>query len=340
MVKRIATYILLCLSTWFLLSGCQAEAQSQNANLPTQARFPTETATFTPNANLTEIALERTLPASFTPTETPTNTPTNDPSITPTATFTVTVTPSATITNTPSPTPLPPPTLAPEDRPILAFALTAAAATVLPPDFAVPGFEGADVTLIPTAIGTRDPSLPPVIVGLGTGTPAPQGIATVNTASCTTTTAGGFLTIYQSNSTVASQLGCPVGAVTSIPAAWQNFQTGIMVWLNGEILVLYNTNNTALSVTDTWVDGVDPQTSNETPPAGLFAPIRGFLKVWDNTAGVRDGLGWATTAENGTTASVQTFSNGRMIFLPGRSDVLTLIETPQGRQWLSIAGSF
>ncbi|MEO1165001.1 MAG: hypothetical protein AAFV98_14530 [Chloroflexota bacterium] len=340
MVRRIAKQIILCLSAWVLLSACQAEAQPENVDLPTQARFPTETVTFTPNANLTEIALERTLPASFTPTDTPTNTPTNDPSITPTLTSTVTITPSATITNTPSPTPPPPPTLAPEDRPILAFALTAAAATVLPTDYQVPGFTGADVTLIPTEAGTPDPNAPPVIVALGTGTTIPQGVATVNTASCTTATTGGFLTIYQSNSNIASQLGCPVGAVTSIPAAWQNFQTGIMVWLNGEILVLYNNNNTALSVTDTWVDGVDPQNSTETPPAGLFTPIRGFLKVWDTTAGVRDGLGWATTGENGTTASVQAFTNGRMIFLPGRTDVLILIETPQGRQWLSIAGSY
>lgn len=321
----------------FALTACSPEAAL--VDLPTQARFPTETVTVTPNDNLTAIALERTnAPPTETATATATLTPTNDPSITPTATFTVTVTPSATITNTPSPTPTELPPIPPEDRPILAFALTAAASTVLPTDFQIPSFGGPDVTLIPTQPGTPNPDAPPVIAGLGTGTPIP--VATTNTGSCTTAPINGFLTVYESNSELASQLGCAVGGVQSIPAAWQNFQTGTMVWLNGEILVLYTNNNIAQSVTDTWVQGVDPETTSETPPSGLFAPIRGFLKVWNTTTGVRDGLGWATTAENGVTASVQTFSNGRMIFLPGRSDILVLTQSAQGTTWLSVAGSY
>ena len=35
------------------------------------------------------------------------------------------------------------------------------------------------------------------------------------------------------------------------------------------------------------------------PPAGLLQPIRGFGKIWRETSGVRDKLGWATVPEQG-----------------------------------------
>ena len=109
-----------------------------------------------------------------------------------------------------------------------------------------------------------------------------------------------------------------------------------MVWLNGEMIVLYNTGQFQV-LPDTFVDGVDPQTSSETPPQGLFTPIRGFLKVWSSNPAVRNGLGWALGEERGVTAKVQNFQNGRMIYLPGRGDIIVIL--PNGA-WQAVAGTF
>lgn len=315
-----------------LLIGACAPVPTQE--LPTLVRLPTDSDIATADISLADASSLRTpLPASFTPTFTPSTTPTLDPSVTPTLTSTVSVTPSATITNTATATPTDPPPLLPEDRPILAFALTAAAATVLPQDYQIPNFGGAEITLIPQETVTFDPSLPSPIPPLGTTSGVPL------TTTCTTIPTGGFGTLFQGNPDIANQLGCPIGAVQNIPAAWQNFQTGIMVWLNGEILVFYSVSDTYQSLPDTFIEGADPETTSETPPTGLFAPIRGFLKVWSGNSAVRNGLGWATNNEAGTTATVQSFSNGRMIFIPGRTDVLVLIGSQNGT-WLAFQGSY
>ena len=333
MLNLKATIGFLISAIW-LLGAC---APPPSQELPTLVRIP-DIDTATPDMSLADASALRTpLPASFTPTFTATTTPTLDPSITATISPTVTVTPSMTITNTSTPTPTDAPTLRPEDRPILAFALTAYAATVLPQDYQVPNFGGAEITLIPQATGTLDPNAPIAIPPLSTGGVPATGIATSN---CPTVPAGGFGTLFQNNPTTATQLGCPIGAIQSIPSAWQNFETGVMVWLNGEVLVFYTLNGSFQSVPDTFAEGVDPETTSETPPAGLIAPIRGFLKVWSNDTSVRSGLGWATTGEAGTTATVQNFSNGRMIFIPGRTDVLVLIGTAQTGTWVSLQGSY
>lgn len=309
----------------FIVVACTPTADEE---LPTLVRLPSETATAETVAQ--SVA---TLPASFTPTFTPTLTPTLHPSITPSLTPTVTVTPSATITDTPSPTATDAPTLSPEDRPILAFALTAAAATVLPPDYQIPAFGGADITLVPQDTPTLPPGFPTAIPALPT-----NGIPIAN--SCSTSPTGGFQTIYQGNPDIANQLGCASGAAQNIPAAWQNFETGIMIWLNGEILVFYSVSDSYQSLPDTFIEGADPETSSEVPPAGLFTPIRGFLKIWDGNDNVRNGLGWASNTEQGVTATVQIFGNGRMIYLPGRTDMLVLIGTNQSGTYLAFQGSY
>src|SRR5690606_23737566 len=110
-------------------------------------------------------------------------------------------TPSATITNTATATATDLPTIPPEDRPILAFALTAYAATILPPEYQIPNFGGPDVTLVPQATPTLQPGFPSPIPPLETsGLPISQ--------SCSSSPTSGFLTIYQGNPDIANQLGC------------------------------------------------------------------------------------------------------------------------------------
>lgn len=318
---------------WLIIIGLGilgACTTSPNETLPTLVRFPTEAPTV---AAVVEVQSQMTLPATFTPTFTPSASATLDPSVTTTLTQTVTVTPSATITNTPTSTPTEPPTLRPDERPILAFALTAAASTVLPEGYQIPNFGGPDVTLIPPTMPTLAPGVPSPIPPLATTAGLPISNA------CSTSPTGGFLTLYQGNPDIANQLGCASGIVQTIPAAWQDFERGIMVWLNGEIVVFYSASDTYQSVPDTFVEGSDPETSSDVPPTGLLAPIRGFLKVWDGNSAIKNGLGWAITPENGTNASVQTFSNGRMIFVAGRPDVLILIGSQSGT-WQAFIGSF
>lgn len=312
-------------SLLFIMVAC---TPAEDENLPTLVRIPSETA----SAPAVGQSLA-TLPASFTPTLPPTLTATLHPSITPSLTPTVTVTPSSTITNTPSPTPTDLPTLSPDDRPILAVALTAAAATVLPQDYQVPNFGGPEITLMPQDTPTLQPGMPSPIPPLPTnGLPIAE--------SCTSAPTGGFLPIYQGNPDIANQLGCASGVVQTVPAAWQNFETGIMVWLNGEVLVFYSVSDSYQTLPDTFIEGSDPETSSETPPSGLFTPIRGFLKIWDGNDTVRNGLGWARNNEQGVSATVQTFGNGRMIYLPGRTDILVLIGSTQSGTYLVFQGSY
>jgi hypothetical protein len=320
MMKR-----LIGLLSLLILAAC---APASNENLPTMARFPTETeAPPIMLVNQTEAAqLRSPLPATFTPTESPSPLP---PSITASLTTTVTITPSATITDTPTPTLTDLPPLGPEERPLLAFALTAYAMTVLPPDYQIPPYVGANVTLAPTSQITPNSGI--VVIGA-------QPTA-ASTGTCSTLPSGGFLTIYQSNPDIAALLACTVGTVQTIPAASQMYQQGIMLWLNGEIAALYNLNDLFQSYPDTFVQGVDPENSSETPPSGLIAPVRGFLKVWSTNQTVRDNLGWATGAEVGATATVQSFANGRMIYISGRGDVLVLLGLQTGT-WLSFQGQY
>lgn len=317
-------WILLCLS---VLAAC---APAANETLPTLARFPTETDS--PDivvVDQTQAANFRTpLPATFTATASFTPIP---PSVTLSITPTFSVTPSATITDTPTRTPTALPTLDPNERPLLAFAMTAYAMTVLPPDYQVPPYTGVNVTLVPTVLPTSSSS-GVIVIG------APQPTAP-NSSNCATLPTAGFLTIYQSNPDIAALLGCSVGTVQSIPAASQSYEQGQMFWLNGEILVLYYLNDLYQSYPDTFVQGTDPETTSEVPPSGLLAPVRGFLKVWSNNQTVRNGLAWATGAEVGATATVQGFANGRMIYLSGRGDVIVLIGSQNG-QWLSFQGQY
>jgi hypothetical protein len=312
---------------------CAAACTPENAAVPTLMVIPTATITPAPVADGQSVF--DNLPATFTPTSTFTPTATFTTAPTTTGIPTLTFVPSATITNTPSPTGTDIPTVDPANRPLLALLLTQAAnATVLPDNFVVPPFQGIDVTLPPTALGTGAPTgIPPLEAitstpGLNSGTPG--------TTTCPIVPAGGFGAAFLNNPTTAAQLGCPTGTAQDVPAAWESFQQGIMVWLNGEMLVLYNTRQFQ-TYPDTFVEGVDPQTSSETPPQGLFTPIRGFLKVWSGNPAVRNGLGWALNAEQGVTAKVQTFPTGRMIWLPGRGEIIVLLS---GGQWQSFPGSF
>lgn len=122
-------------------------------------------------------------------------------------------------------------------------------------------------------------------------------------------------------------LTCPLEAVTTVQAAYQEFERGAMIWRadTSDIYVLYRETGLVNRYRDTWRG--EPVVYDETPPPGLIKPDRGFGRVWVDNPQVRAGLGWATSFEQGYTMQHQrsgdlkyarlylTLPNGTVIYL-------------------------
>ncbi|MDW8171045.1 MAG: hypothetical protein RML73_01040 [Anaerolineae bacterium] len=309
---------------------------------PQSAPLPTLVPSLTPSSSNGQASVamptatpevERALPPTFTPTDEPSATPTLTDTPLPTLSPTVTVTPSATITDTPTRTPTDEPT---RERAISGLLEAALRATILPPGYVVPPFQGTNVFLpTPTPQGGMLIIAPGGTL-VGPGVP-PAPIAP--TLVCTILPSGGFAALYAANPDIAAILGCAIGAPQTRQSAWQAFQNGFMLWVEGEIFALYGGAQTFQFYPDTYQPGIDPEGSTEIPPPGLLLPVRGFLKVWANNVPVRGGLGYATLGETGQLATVQRFGGGAMIHLSGRAEVLVLLGQSSG-QWRSLFGQF
>lgn len=147
---------------------------------------------------------------------------------------------------------------------------------------------------------------------------------------CSSTPVRGFGALWTANDSVRSQLGCPgyQGAQQNIQTASESYQNGMMIWVNvqdeynpiNSVLVLYN-DGTFACYNDSWTEDQPVDDPNITAPNGLFQPVRGFGKVWRETPGVRDRLGWATNAEQGSTGAYQRFDYGTMIQLDTPNEI-------------------
>lgn len=113
-------------------------------------------------------------------------------------------------------------------------------------------------------------------------------------------------------STSSSYLMWHAPTTTRLPTPW--------------IFAIFNTSYPQRYVTfpDEWRDGM-PITGDETPPAGLYTPVRGFGKIWREQPGVRSTLGWALGPERGDTIVLAVFENGTMIWLKHRNIVHVFI---------------
>jgi hypothetical protein len=294
----------------FILSACGGNQPQTVGDLPTIAALPTETATL-------PVTSATTATASLTATETVTSSPTvlvsDTPSVTPSAT--ITDTPTPTVTNTPLPSDTPLPTV--DNEGILALVQLAANATILPPN------------LIPAAA--------PTIPGVVGGATAPVAMPT-----CSTPPSGGFAAVYNSDPSLAAQMGCPLGII-SFATASQTYQTGEMLWMAGPPQAIYAlfSSGRFSRYDDTYNAAVDPASGGETPPAGLIEPVRGFGKVWRTFAEVH-AIGWATSGEAGGQSMAQIFERGQMVYLPQRGMIFVLITDNGGLNggWRAVPGSF
>jgi hypothetical protein len=159
--------------------------------------------------------------------------------------------------------------------------------------------------------------------------------------SCQNTPVRGFGRVWANQPGVAANIGCASEAREAVvpQTAIQHFEGGTMIYLSNDnqdkkaILVLFN-DGTFARFDDTW-DESQPATHNQTPPAGLFEPVRGFGKVWFEATGarVRERLGWATDKEVGGAGARQRFFKGQMYWIGASNQILALYEfTPNGGQ--------
>jgi photosystem II stability/assembly factor-like uncharacterized protein len=122
-----------------------------------------------------------------------------------------------------------------------------------------------------------------------------------------------LLTERQS-SLILARLGCALEPAVSTGAAVQSFENGAMVWREdrGWIYVLTDVGKWSRH-DDSWMTG-QPEPDLQ-PPPGLYAPVRGFGKLWqEQLGGSESPLGWATAPEKGTTLLIQTFAGGTLIY--------------------------
>ncbi len=343
----------LCL---LLLTLAACNSQPSVVVVPTLAVLPTETETPIPPPTIPPTATTApsdtplptdtgTLPPtptiSLTPSDTPTEAPTELPTVTVTASLTITDTITPTISPTPTPT---------QELPMLGgLAVMAAQVTVLPPEIrygtgtltamaqiraSTPG------NILPGAGATPTAVLPgePILVTL----PPPP------TISCQYLPPGNLNTWLAMDTTLQSALGCPVGAPPAsvlLPGAWQPFERGFMVYVQGTPGSIYalSSDGRFRRYDDTFISGTDPESGGETPPSGLLEPIRGFGKVWRANLDARGLLGWATRSETGDTLTALIFERGQALYLPGQAQTFLLVNDaslPGSGTWRAFSGSF
>lgn len=95
--------------------------------------------------------------------------------------------------------------------------------------------------------------------------------------------------------------------VTTTQASFQPYEGGFMIWEanTGNVVAFYNNNTYTVHAASTYGRLPDNPVLDPTP-AGRVRPAFGFGKVWGNYYGVRIGLGWALTGEQGYVTSFRT----------------------------------
>lgn len=169
----------------------------------------------------------------------------------------------------------------------------------------------------PTATGTVQPK--------GTPTRGTTPSATATTGGCLLTPVRGFGKIWTERASVHERIGCPTMTEDKvIPAAEQHFQGGYMFW-RGDTHMVYvfvgdnDKSGMWYEFKDTWVEGEPIPSVGGTPPPGAYIPIRGFGKVWANTEGIRQALGYAVDQETNIDAVWQPFEHGYALWTSDRT---------------------
>jgi hypothetical protein len=204
---------------------------------------------------------------------------------------------------------------------------------------------GSNVQLVMVVTGTPDPNsmiITKTPVPATATTAAPQEPA-VAVSTITPSPIVVMVTATQPE-TLSPNVATPLPAAyptetrAEIRIAQQDFQNGYMFWISSTqpsvIWVLLNGKEGPVGskgewriYPDTFVDGQAEFDPAITPPDGLFQPRRGFGKLWRETPGLREAMGWALTPELGLTTPY--------VYQPGGFiDANNVYQTGPGRHFL------
>jgi len=170
----------------------------------------------------------------------------------------------------------------------------------------------SDVSLAipPSPVPTVTPTPWPTL------TPQPQPSPTLvsqRVPECQPPVAARFYSDWLQDDRLWLALRCPTQELKSGFVAEQPFERGHMFWREDDrsVFVLYNDGQWR-SFADYWQEGMEEYACQAAAPAGRQLPKRGFGLVWCKELGVKEGLGWATAEEEGSTAEWQVFEGGEM----------------------------
>lgn len=311
-------------------TACQPQESQEIGALPTLAELPTLTPSDTPSPTNTPTP---TASPTDTPTPTPTNTPTATltftPSITVTSSITptFTLTPTPTATSTPTPTNTPPPTATPIAPEIFTFN---ASATSVAPNTVVTltWTANADSARIDqlNQQGAVTQTFPVVPNGqLAVTVPANQGrvivyrlvairggVETSRSIPITLTCA---IAWFFGNEFAPPGSACPTALGALGPGAFQQFERGIMIFVNANglnrIYGLQNDGSRYASLANGWT-GAD--LTYDPAPSGFFQPQRMFRWAFLNTlapVGTWQGqIGWGTANIDESQRTIQFEEGG------------------------------
>lgn len=288
----------------FLLVACNGLGRSDPQLLGESTLIPTV------------AVLPSLTPTPLPPSETPTPLPTPTTEETSTEAALAFVTPTLPPSRTPSPTPTT------TDTPTLTFT-----PSWTPPPSATP-------TLTPFPVFTPGPVAMPTQPLFGPG--ASQNIAPSNVSAppAPVDGSGGCLHAWFFSAPISA---CPAAAPLTSPAAFLQFERGMMFWFGAEqaIYVLYNDaqNPRWERYPDTWQEGMPERDPTIIGPEGLWQqPRRGFGHLWRNNVGVRGRLGWALHEwETPFTGTVQQAGaeGGSTLFITGPEGQIYRLEGDQ-----------
>lgn len=136
----------------------------------------------------------------------------------------------------------------------------------------------------------------------------------------------------QTPATTPTPDNVPTPTITQIQVAEQVFENGRMFWLQptGQIWVMIVTSEGRGDwqiYEDNFVEG-EPEFDPElVAPEGMEQPMRGFGKLWRESPGLREALGWAITPEFGFVTRYEYHPGGTITAPePGYHVLLSLYE--------------
>jgi hypothetical protein len=135
---------------------------------------------------------------------------------------------------------------------------------------------------------------------------------------------------------------CPLNEALTSQGAYQQFQQGLMIWVERQdaIYVVFNSGDLPRwqVFRDNYESGDPENDPNLTPPPAVWQPRRGFGEVWRDQSGVRQRLGWALDAtEQPFTTRVQIADDGTIFLADVGGGIIGL--SPGGRGWDRYSGS-